>query len=123
MKKSFLLMLAILWMAIIWIISSIPSKDLPSFSMFGIDKLAHFGVYFVWGILVNLYLKTCGAGKKVYWIVYLMMLIAAALDEYHQKYIPGRSVTVYDFMANAAGLLSAYAARRYAGSNESRDQG
>jgi len=107
MKKSFFLVLAILWMAIIWLLSSIPNPGLPSANIIGIDKLAHSGEYFIWGMLVNQYLRYLKYGKWGYWLVFLIMLLCAALDEYHQKYIPGRSVSIYDFVANALGLLSA----------------
>jgi VanZ family protein len=43
------LVLTLLWWVLIWILSSLPSDDLPSLQILSIDKLAHIGVYFVLG--------------------------------------------------------------------------
>jgi len=107
MKNSLYLWLAILWMALIWVVSSIPAQELPELRILGFDKLAHFGVYFVWGMFVNLHLKARQCKPRVRLIVFCLMIISAGLDEYHQRFIPGRSVSIYDFVANALGLLTA----------------
>jgi VanZ family protein len=44
----------------------------------------------------------------VYLGVFAIMWISAALDEYHQRFIPGRSVSIYDFYANSVGLIIAF---------------
>ena len=104
------LYLLIGWWSLIWIVSSIPSADLPQVEVLSLDKLAHFGVYFVLGCLLNLRLKqkSCPLGKRT--LIYIPVLITALLDELHQKYIPGRNVCVYDFLANASGLIGAWIA-------------
>jgi VanZ family protein len=108
MKKSLYLWLAILWMALIWTLSSMPAKELPEFKLLGIDKLAHFAVYFVWGMLINMHLRAKRGNVRIHVIVFTLMIISAALDENHQRFIPGRSVSIYDFLANALGLLTAW---------------
>ena len=101
------LYLSVLWMLLIWLVSSIPSKDLPSVEFWSSDKLAHILVYFIWGLLVSTYLRKRTAATKVYLGVFAIMWISAALDEYHQRFIPGRSVSIYDFYANSVGLIIA----------------
>lgn len=101
------LYLCVLWMLLIWLVSSIPSKDLPTVNIWSGDKLAHILVYFIWGLLVSTYMRTRTAATKTYLGVFVLMWISAALDEYHQRFIPGRSVSIYDFYANSFGLLSA----------------
>ncbi|HQQ67271.1 MAG TPA: VanZ family protein [Candidatus Cloacimonadota bacterium] len=107
MNKKGYLYLSLLWMLLIWLVSSIPSKDLPSVNLWSSDKLAHILVYLIWGLLVSTYLRKRNVGTQVYLGIFVLMWISAALDEYHQSYIPGRSVSVYDFFANSLGLLSA----------------
>ncbi|MFA7543529.1 MAG: VanZ family protein [Candidatus Cloacimonadaceae bacterium] len=115
MKQRIWLWLCILWMLLIWVLSSIPSQQLPSYNVIGLDKIAHFGVYFVWGILANLWFYYRQfSGKKV-WAIGLIMLALAAADESHQYFIPGRDLSIYDFFANALGLISAFVAFKYLG--------
>lgn len=105
-RHYFSLMLA--WMGLIWILSSLPSEDLPSVKIWGIDKVAHLGIYLVWGILAVLFLNKRKASVSMVCFSFSVMLLIAALDEYHQHYIPGRQVSGYDFLANATGLILAF---------------
>jgi len=98
---------SLLWLCVIWTLSSIPSKDLPSFNILGFDKLAHTCVYFILGMLINLWMKPRGLKTYQVIFVYALLLLSATADEFHQYYIPGRSVVVYDLMANCAGLALA----------------
>ncbi|MDY0127085.1 MAG: VanZ family protein [Candidatus Cloacimonadaceae bacterium] len=94
----------ILWMLLIWTVSSLPAKDLPSVDIWGFDKLAHLGIYLIWGILAVLFLSKRKSSTAVVCFSFSLMLLIAALDEYHQHYIPGRQVSGYDLLANATGL-------------------
>ena len=94
----------LIWLCIIWIISSIPSHSLPTVKILGFDKLAHIFVYSLLGVLLNPWLKTKNLKKPQLILIYCLLLLLAAADEYHQTYIPGRSVSGYDLMANAGGL-------------------
>ncbi|HAN40573.1 MAG TPA: VanZ family protein [Candidatus Cloacimonetes bacterium] len=107
-KSNLSLYLLIGWWCIIWIASSIPSANLPDIQVLSWDKLAHFGIYFVLGCLLNWRMKEKNypLGKRS--LIYIPVLVTALLDELHQKYIPGRNVCVYDFLANAAGLIGAW---------------
>ncbi len=96
---------ALAWLAIIWLMSSLPSKELPSIRIIGFDKLAHISVYAILGFLCNSWMKSRKLSRVEYILVYALLLLSAAADEYHQNFIPGRSVTVYDLMANTIGLL------------------
>jgi len=104
------LILTLFWWALIWIVSSIPSEDMPSLQILSVDKLAHMGVYFVLGYLMDIWLRGKQISPVRRGLIYLLILISAALDEYHQTFIPGRSVSFFDFLANAFGLLIAYGA-------------
>ncbi|MDZ4182846.1 MAG: VanZ family protein [Candidatus Cloacimonadaceae bacterium] len=108
MKKRYprlTLLAALIWLAGIWTASSIPAEDMPSIKVISIDKLAHVGVYFVLALLVNRSLLNYRVKRNYALMVYLLLLISAGMDEYHQYFIPGRSVSIYDFIANGIGLL------------------
>lgn len=95
---------AIIWLALIWTASSLPAKDIPSVQILGFDKLEHVGVYAVLGVLVNRALRQF----KLHWtqviFIYALLVLLASADEFHQSYIPGRSVSGYDQIANVLGL-------------------
>lgn len=107
-SKFSLLSAPILWLILIWMLSSIPGKDLPTGKIFSWDKLAHWMIYLILCLLINRCIRGMKIGKGNARLIYFFVLISAALDEYHQSYIPGRSVTYYDFAANAMGVLSGY---------------
>jgi VanZ family protein len=107
MKARHYLILTLLWMCLIWLISSLPSDDIPSLKIFGIDKLAHWGIYFCWGLWAVLYLNKINVSSPRAIMVFSGMMMIAALDEYHQFYVPGRQVSIYDLFANWLGLLCA----------------
>jgi len=108
MKARFYLICSVLWMALIWIISSIPGKEIPEISILGIDKLAHFGIYFFWSALLKQYAEARDSKAIESVLILALMMLLASLDEYHQHYIPGRSVSFYDLLANWAGILMAW---------------
>lgn len=99
--------LFIIWYVLIWVVSSIPSKALINIDKLSMDKLAHFFVYLVLGILYNRVMQTSKVKRKHRIPGYVLLLISASLEEYHQKWIPGRSVSVYDLAANSLGLFTA----------------
>ncbi|MDI3503267.1 MAG: hypothetical protein PWP64_203 [Candidatus Cloacimonadota bacterium] len=108
MKARHYLVLMLLWMVLIWSVSSLPSDNIPSSKIFGIDKLAHFGIYFIWGLISALHLRRINASSPLQIFIISIMLLLAACDEYHQLYIPGRQVSIFDLCANWLGLLSAH---------------
>lgn len=109
MKHSIWLWLSILWMLFIWLLSSLPSQKLPSYQIIGLGKVAHFGVYFVWGILANIWFYKRDFSADKCWRICMLMLILAAADESHQYFVPGRDLSIWDFVANTLGLLAAFA--------------
>lgn len=92
------------WLGLIWTMSSLPSSNIPSFKIVGFDKLAHICVYFILGILINSWLRARKFTRSQVFFFYCILIFLASADEFHQTYIPGRSVTVYDQMANLIGL-------------------
>ena len=75
---------------------------------FPIRKLAHFSEYFVLALTFLLPLSVYGLrGKKLFfWAVFLSFL-AAAGDEYHQSFVPGRGPSFRDVCIDTSGALLA----------------
>ncbi len=69
-------------------------------------KGAHFAEYAVMGILtygiLNCYLKRWSA----YLFAVIWVVVSAALDEWHQYYVPGRYASVYDVFIDTMGGMS-----------------
>lgn len=75
-----------------------------------IRKLAHFMEYFclgaLWYSLPFLWKKT---DKKSIPCVAVILLLSAALDEFHQYFIPGRNASARDVLIDVAGGMTAVA--------------
>ena len=98
---------ALFWLAVIWMLSSLPTTSLPSIQIMGFDKLAHMGVYFILGLLCNLWLKRKSFTGVQTLFFYSVLILLATADEAHQAFIPGRDVSGYDLLANTLGLVLA----------------
>lgn len=68
------------------------------------DKVAHFVVY---GALTAL--LWLGTADRMRFIMVFAGIALGACDEIHQMYLPGRVADVRDFLADAAGSLTAAA--------------
>lgn len=92
----------ILWMTLIFWISSIP--DLPSNNVDVLDflmkKTAHFLEY---TILFLLWYRTIG--KKNPFLALIFSLIYAFTDEIHQLLVPGRTGKLTDVAIDFSGML------------------
>ncbi|MDH5235595.1 MAG: VanZ family protein [Gemmatimonadota bacterium] len=94
---------AIVWAGVILVVTSWPNPQLP-FSASGLDKVAHFSMYGILGFLV---------GRALPRHRLLSALVAAALglamfgalDEWHQRFVPGRSADIRDWLADVAGMV------------------
>jgi VanZ family protein len=95
----------ILYAGLIFWLSSISTlPHIPENS----DKFFHFIEYFVFAVLIW---RAFGLGK--FWFfnskqALLTTFIAstyAASDEFHQLFVPGRSASIYDWIADVAGIL------------------
>ncbi len=99
---------AILWAAVIFCLSSIPDFSTPSFGFKLTDKMAHFGEFFVLGLLVAYsFNKRNHSLGKVFWISVSISCLYGILDELHQFYVPGRQMDVFDMLADVLGAVSA----------------
>ncbi len=91
-----------LWLVILIVSTSLPLSAIPEVDVFGLDKLSHF---FLFSVLI-LFLFF-GFGKKN-WKFVIFVTLFAVLDEASQYYVPGRIVSIYDFIFNLSGVGIAY---------------
>jgi VanZ family protein len=80
---------AIVIMAIIFGISSIPSRELPSFGLLDlvIKKGGHVLGY---GLLATAYWYGLHFDSHRWWLAVLLAVAYALTDEFHQSFVPGR---------------------------------
>ncbi|GAB4235999.1 MAG: hypothetical protein OHK0028_12800 [Deltaproteobacteria bacterium] len=91
------------WVVLTLTLTSIPNPEFgPNFP--GADKIAHFGFYGVGGFLFVLWRRESGKGAigAALWAVALAALLGG-IDEFHQRWIPGRSMEFLDWIADFAG--------------------
>ncbi|HEX2201882.1 MAG TPA: VanZ family protein [Longimicrobium sp.] len=92
---------AALWAAGIFVLSSRPSLPVPGFS--GADKAAHFGAYAVLGAFLAHGAAASGLGPAA---PVALGWAYGASDELHQARVPGRSPDVWDWVADALGVVA-----------------
>ena len=91
--------------AIIFCLSSIPGGPAPAFLPPGWDKVAHTVEYVPWGLLAARALRlTVGSNSgKIWWFAALAGFMYGLTDEFHQGFVPGREVSIYDALADFVG--------------------
>lgn len=118
---------ALLWAALIMVVSSIPDLSTKSIRIGYIDKIAHFGEYSVLGFLTA---YAIGGFHRSAWRIFGISSLLSALygifDELHQLFVPGRTTEIWDMAADILGavLASALYVRfgRREGTSDSRDR-
>lgn len=109
-KITFYYLPVVFWLAVIYIASSISSMPNLGDSPFHFDKIAHFLEFAVFGFLLvrAIYHTAYTLDWKLSYVVTLgIALFVAAFDEFHQLYVPDRTASAADFMADCAGVVFA----------------
>jgi len=100
---------AVLWGGLIFMASHLPITDTPPlFDFPGSDKVIHFVIF---GILSIFILTAFVLERKMPLLqagIFSLMVTSlyGALDEWHQSFIPERSVEVADWLADTFGGLA-----------------
>jgi VanZ family protein len=103
---------AIVWALAILAVSSIPNPNLGGTLFPGCDKVAHFIEYSILGALLGFWAS--GRAPRFAGALVAAAILLAALDEVHQRFIPGREMDFWDFSADAAGIVVGFlVSRRY----------
>jgi VanZ family protein len=108
----------IAWAAVLFGLSSIPGRDIPTIQFSYSDKIVHCGIYAVLGALCfrALRLTTRLGVVSAILVVPLIVLAYGVSDELHQMFVPQRSSDVFDVVADViGGALGAVLASRWPG--------
>jgi hypothetical protein len=94
----------LMWVAIILIGTSWPSISVGP-DVQHLDKVVHFTAY---AVLSALILRAMPSPRDVGTVVIVIALVSVfgAVDEWHQSFIPGRSMSFADWVADSAGALA-----------------
>ncbi|HEU4640984.1 MAG TPA: VanZ family protein [Gemmatimonadaceae bacterium] len=96
----------VVWAAFILILTSLPGADLPRVGVPDADKLVHFTMYGIFAWLSTRSFARPGRLARVVVLVVLGVSLFGAMDEWHQQFIPGRSMELLDWMADTLGALA-----------------
>ena len=110
MKTRYVIAIALYCAGIFWISSQPRPLGIEVPGGFGIDKLGHCGVYAVLAGLVSVGLRRSESGLSLRWQFWLPILFAALYglsDEFHQVFVPRRTFTIGDLVANTLGGVAA----------------
>ncbi len=100
MKKSAKILLLVFWILSIFILTGYPKLKVPAIEHIGLDKLFHFIIFFILGILEHRLLKT-----------HLFFAIGGSvvlLAEFQQILIPGREFEMLDICFGLLGIFVSY---------------
>ena len=105
---------ALLVMSLIFWFSSQPGEVLPVFSWADkiVKKSSHM---FGYALLAFSYWFALGMDNNRRWLVWLLAIIYAVTDEYHQSFVLGRNASVWDIVIfdNIGVLFSLWWANQY----------
>lgn len=94
----------IAYMAVIFYISSRPLKELPIPQIWNFDKVIHAVEYGILGILWFRVLNTATAKRQnVLITAFIITFFYGIFDEAHQYFVPERSSSIYDAIADGFG--------------------
>lgn len=79
-------------------------QDLAEYFEHPLRKLGHFSEYACMGILLYiLWSQWIKRGRKLYVLIALWVFCSAALDEFHQLFVPGRYGSFADVLLDTCG--------------------
>ncbi len=109
-KAAFAWTWVVLYAAMIFSISSLPGSSpiLQTVEKYVWDKLLHLLEYSVLGILLVRALALSFKYRSLEHLAFMAFVFGslyAVSDEWHQSFIPLRSASVYDWMADSMGIL------------------
>lgn len=109
--KILSLFLILLLTLSITIASHQPSINVSMIFFDGFDKVAHFIVYFLYGLSVQFFVVSWFTKSRKTTQIILAVLISlafASIDEFHQSYIYGRDASLYDLLADIIGIAVSF---------------
>lgn len=105
---------ALFMMIVIFLMSSRSSSELPNFH--SADAIVKKGGHMVgYALLSLLYWRALNLKQEKRWMAWLLTILYALTDEFHQSFVPGRHPSIWDMIIfdNLGALLSLWLADRY----------
>ena len=100
-KKISILTVSFIFLMII--ASSFRASNIPALYVFGFDKVIHFIEYCTLGfLLINLFF---GISKYPSTLGFIVGVFFSLIDEIYQSTVSGRSSSIFDTIADIAGLI------------------
>jgi len=98
----------ILYVLLIFFVSSRSGITPPGPDFIMKDKLAHVAEYSILGLLLFLNIGWAVSRSRIVTFLFLFAVgvSIAALDELLQSYIPGRHMSLFDWLADAVGIAA-----------------
>jgi VanZ family protein len=93
------------WMALIFFLSSQP--QLPSAPDPWVDLLFKKGAHFtVYAVLAVLFRRALPPGRWIWALSWILAVLYATSDEWHQSFVPGRHPQLTDVLIDACGAIT-----------------
>jgi VanZ family protein len=90
-------------------LASSQSQITPPDEIHFLDKILHFFAFFIYGIFARFYFEVFKFEDKSKIIAAISISILFGIfDELHQSFVPGRDASIYDLIADIAGVLVSY---------------
>lgn len=97
------------WAVALFTQSSIPGDVLPSGGLFAHDKIIHCLIYVVFAWSVHRAIQHQDRfpllAKHHYLFTFIIIAVYGASDEIHQYFVPKRSCSLYDWLADCFGAV------------------
>lgn len=94
--------------AFITLLSQIPGSAIAPAPFENFDKLVHFSEYAVLGLFIGAAFFSRGhlslANPKI-WAAFFLVCVLAWLDEFHQRFVPGRHSDWRDWAVDVLGAM------------------
>ena len=97
---------AIVYGLVVFLLSSVPGINIPKYGFLMADKLLHFLEYALFAILIFRSFSQLFRKHKLHYVIVVssfFLILFALMDEYYQKYIPGRESDVADVILDVLG--------------------
>jgi VanZ family protein len=96
------------WMGLIFYLSAQPDLPHPDTGWLGL-ALSSGAHVFVFGVLAILWARVLGERRYALLVAFLLTMLYALSDEFHQAFVPGRYPDPWDLLADGLGAVLALA--------------
>lgn len=99
----------VLWALALFTQSSIPGTQIPELELLSHDKIIHCLIYVVFGFTVHRAIRYQSRfpflAEHQYLFTMLIVAVYGATDELHQYFVPTRSCSIFDWLADCLGAV------------------